>query len=342
MSDLKPERVSKRKTRDGPEEAPRKKQHRASDEVQFEDYGNGGGDVPAKSTRKYKDKFAPRPEKQYPSVNELKKRIRDVKRLLQKPNLPADARILQERALAGYEQDLADENARRERSQIISKYHFVRFLDRKAANKQLKSLERRLKEETLDSKQKEKLESKLRAARVNVNYTIYYPLTEKYIALYPKSKSSGKDGAESESDADSEQKTHGDDAKPPMWAIVEKCMEEDTLAELREGKLNIGPDGKQTAPPSAKAVAVSNTKKSKKESKEPKESKTPKDSKKPRDTTDLKKTQPAFTEDKSKYDNMNRRDRRREQAKEQAREEAKKAAARAQAGEEDSDGGFFE
>lgn len=127
MSDVKPERVSKRKSRDGPEEAPRKKQHR-SDEVQFEDYGKGGDNVPAKSTRKYKDKFAPRPERQYPSVNDLKKRIRDVKRLLQKPNLPADARILQERALAGYEQDLADENVRRERSQIISKYHFVRFL----------------------------------------------------------------------------------------------------------------------------------------------------------------------------------------------------------------------
>lgn len=128
MSDSKPERVSKRKSRDGPEDAPRKKQHRGpTDDVQFEDYGNDGGDVPAKSTRTYKDKFAPR-EKQQTSVNELKRRIRDVKRLLQKPNLPADARILQERALAGYEQDLADENARRERSQMISKYHFVRFL----------------------------------------------------------------------------------------------------------------------------------------------------------------------------------------------------------------------
>jgi hypothetical protein len=208
----------------------------------------------------------------------------------------------------------------------------------------LKSLERRQEEETLDSKQKKKLESKIHAARVNVNYTIYYPLTEKYIALYPKSKSSDKDGADSGAEPEPEQKTVGDDAKPPMWAIIEKCMEEGTLDQLREGKLNIGADGKQIAPSSVKVATVADTKKIKKESKDSKGlkvSKGPKDSKK-----DIKKEQPARTEDKSKYDskydNMNRRDRRREQAKEQAKEEAKKAAARAQAGEEDSDGGFFE
>lgn len=49
-------------------------------------------------------------------------------RLLNKKDLPADARVLQERALAGYEQDLEEELARRERSQMIKKYHFVRFL----------------------------------------------------------------------------------------------------------------------------------------------------------------------------------------------------------------------
>jgi hypothetical protein len=124
---------SKRKTRDGSEDvAPaRKKVHRkdkAGDHDHYEEYGSGGETSKAKPARKYKDKFAPKPEKEYPSINDLKKRIRDVKRLLNKANLPADARILQERALAGYEQDLADEVARRERSQLITKYHFVRFL----------------------------------------------------------------------------------------------------------------------------------------------------------------------------------------------------------------------
>lgn len=125
---------SKRKTREGSEDVPpaRKKVHRkadkADDQVQFEDYGSKGDASKPKVTRKYKDKFAPKPEKEYPSINDLKKRIRDVKRLLNKMDLSADARILQERALAGYEQDLADENTRRERSSLIKKYHFVRFL----------------------------------------------------------------------------------------------------------------------------------------------------------------------------------------------------------------------
>lgn len=72
-----------------------------------------------------------REEKQYPSVNDLKRRIRDVKRLLAKTDLPADKRIIQERALSGYEKELADEERRRERSRMIKKYHFVRFLGKK-------------------------------------------------------------------------------------------------------------------------------------------------------------------------------------------------------------------
>lgn len=130
-ADSRNDRVSsKRKSRAGPEyAAPRKKQHRhasVDEDFQFEDYGSGGGEIPSKSSNNFKT--ANRNEKEYPSVNELKKRIRDVKRLLNKKDLSADARVVQERALAGYEEDLAEEVARRERSHMIKKYHFVRFL----------------------------------------------------------------------------------------------------------------------------------------------------------------------------------------------------------------------
>lgn len=131
-SDSRHRSTSKRKGREGSEDAiPRKKhQRQASDspdeDFQLEDYGSEGNDIPKPS--RAKGNSAPRQEKEYPSVNELKKRIRDVKRLLNKQNLSADARVVQERALSGYEQDLAEETARRERSQMISKYHFVRFL----------------------------------------------------------------------------------------------------------------------------------------------------------------------------------------------------------------------
>lgn len=69
-----------------------------------------------------------REQVEYPSVNELKKRIRNAKRLLSRDDLPADSRIVQERALQGFEKELQDEVRRRERREMISRYHFVRFL----------------------------------------------------------------------------------------------------------------------------------------------------------------------------------------------------------------------
>ncbi|KAJ6110648.1 rRNA-processing protein efg1 [Penicillium sp. IBT 16267x] len=254
---------SKRKSRHDSEDlVPRKKQHRHADsdeDMQLEGPGsNETGNPKGKSTPRDKD---------FTSVNELKRRIRDVKRLLNKGTLPADARIVQERALAGYEQDLADETARRDRSHLIKKYHFVRFLDRKTASKNLNKLLRREKDQELDSKQKARLQQKIHEARVSLNYTIYYPLTEKYISLYPKSqeKSSTEAGAESGSEVDAkDQKNQDKEARPPLWAVVEKCMADNTIDRLREGKLNIGFDGKPITV-SAKPAQEAKEKKPKKQ-----------------------------------------------------------------------------
>lgn len=127
---------SKRKAREAPDETvTRKKQYRhaadhSDDDAQFEDHSSGRDEFQADSTTGPKGNHAERNTKEYPSINELKKRIRDVKRLLAKGRLSAEVQVLQERALAGYEQDLVEETARRQRSQMISKYHFVRFLGR--------------------------------------------------------------------------------------------------------------------------------------------------------------------------------------------------------------------
>ncbi|KAF9885746.1 18S rRNA maturation protein [Aspergillus nanangensis] len=186
----------------------------------------------------------PKKEHQFPSINELKKRIRDVTRLLKKVDLPADVRIVQERALAGYEKDLEEETQRRHRSTMIKKYHFVRFLDRKTASKDVKNLQR-LEQETLkadldaDSKQKKlsALTQKLHTARVNLNYTIYYPLAEKYIALYQKDTGKRQSNDDSDRDLGFRLIHTTEEEKPAMWRVVEKSMENGTLDLLREGKL---------------------------------------------------------------------------------------------------------
>ncbi|KAJ5208356.1 hypothetical protein N7449_002735 [Penicillium cf. viridicatum] len=325
------EAPSKRKTRDGSEDVPpaRKKVHRkadkadkADDQVQFEDYRSKGDASKPKVTRKYKDKFAPKPEKEYPSINDLKKRIRDVKRLLNKMDLSADARILQERALAGYEQDLADETTRRERSSLIKKYHFVRFLDRKTATKELNRLTRREKEEDLDSKQKARLAAKIHTCRVNLNYTIYYPLTEKYISIYP----SGKPDATDPKSELQTQEPKSNDAKPPMWSVVEKCMEEKTLDLLREGKLHINANGEKIQASSSSTTTVTDTHKEKsKKGEQQKETKT---------STQKEKHVSKDDKKSSKKEKSARSERspKKHEASEPANAED----------QDDSDGGFFE
>ncbi|KAH8692889.1 hypothetical protein BGW36DRAFT_385418 [Talaromyces proteolyticus] len=184
------------------------------------------------------------------SINDLKRRIRDIKRLLNHAELLPEARIVQERALAGYEKDLADETARRGRSEMIKKYHFVRFLDRKAATKEL----RRVTQLHADMQHKSKsngadaagITRKMHEAQINLNYTIYYPLDEKYISLYPQDKKKRKNPAEDDSDDGvGEGGVDADGAeKPPLWYVVEKCTADGTLDKLRNGRLGIGLDGK--------------------------------------------------------------------------------------------------
>jgi hypothetical protein len=63
----------------------------------------------------------------------------------------------------------------------------------------------------------------MHVAEVDLNYTQYCPLSEIYVSLYPREKSATEDGVETEKL----------DGKPPMWAEVERCMEDGTLNRLR-------------------------------------------------------------------------------------------------------------
>jgi len=62
----------------------------------------------------------------------------------------------------------------------------------------------------------------MHVAEVDINYTQNCPLGEVYISLYPL-----KDGDEDVSKDESSR------PKPPMWAEIEKRMEEGTLNQLR-------------------------------------------------------------------------------------------------------------
>ncbi|KAG9234248.1 hypothetical protein BJ875DRAFT_18637 [Amylocarpus encephaloides] len=160
------------------------------------------------------------------SVNVIKKRMRDVSRRLERAgDLPANVKLEDERALAAYEQELAAAEAEKIRQKMIKKYHMVRFFERQKATRQLKKLRKRL----LESKSEEEVQAlneQMHIAEVDLNYTQYCPLSEIYISLYPVQKKHGAEGDDTPAPSKS-------GAKPPLWAEVEKCMEEGTLSKLR-------------------------------------------------------------------------------------------------------------
>ena len=165
------------------------------------------------------------------------------------------------------------------------------FLDRKRATKELKKLLRRERQTAkLDTATKAEdlatLSRQIREARINVSYTINFPLTEKYVSLYPnktrgtaendeldcndgtrrstrllrghthdgndasafdstslRQQTSTKRVAQSSFSRRSPSHVNSDesdntDEKPSMWYTVEKCMADNTLDLLREGKLS--------------------------------------------------------------------------------------------------------
>lgn len=120
--------------------------------------------------------------------------------------------------------------------------------DRKSATKNLNRLLRREKdlassERTASKSIEDDLESlrrKIHIARVNLNYTIYYPLNDKYISLYANEQKHKHQHKESDDDTYSgaDNTATQSDSKPPLWYTIEKCMQEGTLDLLRDGKLS--------------------------------------------------------------------------------------------------------
>jgi hypothetical protein len=102
---------------------------------------------------------------------------------------------------------------------------------------------------------------------VDLNYTQYHPLGETYISLYPP-----KESAEEAKEESNEQRP-----KPPMWAEVEKCMEEGTLHQLRNRKPVVTAT-KPARPPPKKLV-------------QPKSKPSPKEEAPPVDTTGMNRRQ---------------------------------------------------
>lgn len=173
-------------------------------------------------------------------VNELKSQVRSLKRLLARnEGLPADVRIEKERALTSARHELAVAERAKQRSEMIGKYHKIRFFDRQKATKRLKRARKELQGCEQDSERRAELQRQVEDCEVDVNYAQYYPLDTDYVSLFPRMKDDqGARGDENhkvrqDDKQDSAVERKGDQ---DMWREVRECMASGKLDALRNGK----------------------------------------------------------------------------------------------------------
>ena len=189
-------------------------------------------------------------------------RIHSLKRQLQTEQLPGLIRQERERELASLLLEQQKAQIAQESRKNLERYHFVRFLERKKAERNFKQLNQRKTSPNYQSEsQQSELDKLMHIAEVDINYTKYVPLGDKYISLFPQDEKDKKRDKmqinRTEFDVlDKEQQEEvrklndqlsniirtATGSKPPMWYEVEKAMEQGQaqLEALRDGKLTSG------------------------------------------------------------------------------------------------------
>ncbi|CAI4036693.1 hypothetical protein SMKI_16G0150 [Saccharomyces mikatae IFO 1815] len=117
-------------------------------------------------------------------ANKIKRRIRDLERLLKKKKdiLPSTVIIEKERNLQALRLELQNNELKNKIKANAKKYHMVRFFEKKKGLRKYHRLLKKINESGTEDKD---LQEKLRATKIELCYVINFPKTEKYIALYP-------------------------------------------------------------------------------------------------------------------------------------------------------------
>ncbi|KAK7894827.1 rRNA-processing protein efg1 [Exophiala xenobiotica] len=188
-------------------------------------------------------------------------RIHSLRNLLAKDTkLPMTVRHEKERELAALLLDQQKAELAKDSRKNLQRYHFVRFVERQKATRLLKKLIK-LRDNPAysgDEGYQKNLQKMIHQTEVDIAYTQYAPLGEKYISLFveddkeggsSKTKKDKRANPILDEDRRGELRNFSDElanvartatgAKPPMWYEVESYMAEgeDKLKALREGKL---------------------------------------------------------------------------------------------------------
>jgi hypothetical protein len=110
--------------------------------------------------------------------NRIKKKIRDLERALNREGLNASKKIELERAVAALKSQLSESEVREKERKLAKKYHKVRFFERKKAMRRLNQAAKAVEEG------EEGAEEKLHRCEMDWYYTLLFPSSEKYIAIF--------------------------------------------------------------------------------------------------------------------------------------------------------------
>lgn len=111
-------------------------------------------------------------------------------------------------------------------------------VERQKATRRLKRLKTRLSKTEEESEEYIILKEKIHRADVDLNYTLYCPLAERYTSLYKSTEDAGNSNITLNDDSMLSQGSETRVTRPPMWSVVEGCMAEGTLWALRDRKLS--------------------------------------------------------------------------------------------------------
>ncbi|KTW32754.1 uncharacterized protein T551_00239 [Pneumocystis jirovecii RU7] len=138
----------------------------------------------------------------------LKKKIRDLERLIKKGTIPADVQIEMEREIQSLRFDLKNVHELKKKHALEGKYKMVRFFEKKKAFRRLKQAQKQLME-VYDENEKKKLQEIVHRCHVDLNYIIEFPSFKKYISLYKLSSENSSTAQE----------------RIMIWKNIEKKME---------------------------------------------------------------------------------------------------------------------
>ncbi|KAH7188786.1 uncharacterized protein B0J16DRAFT_413211 [Fusarium flagelliforme] len=170
-----------------------------------------------------------------------KKRTRTIERLLNRnQELPANVRNDLERELGALKATVDDKSFQKLRSAMISKYHMVRFFERKKASRLARQLRKKIDQtESTETEELEELKRDLHIAEVDEAYTQHFPHAEPYISLYTNAKSEKQEEEKDDDKLDyTPLKQRGllHTERPPIWSEVEQAMKDGfhALRNIRE------------------------------------------------------------------------------------------------------------